>query len=141
MMRLPIRDAIATCAVGAAVVLYLLWTVDTTLPGMGATRATAVAVLVLGFVASAIAVVPAFDGLMHGNKEYLAVTSILGLAALVSGVIALWAASETALAVLMIMLVVLWMAATTHHAVLARAERPAPRDRWWTPGHRHGHAT
>jgi len=38
-------------------------------------------VLSLGFVASASAVVPGFDELMHGNKVYLVVTSLIGLVA------------------------------------------------------------
>jgi hypothetical protein len=45
----------------------LLWAIDSTLPGMSSTRATGVAVLALGFAASASAVVPAFGQLLHGN--------------------------------------------------------------------------
>lgn len=43
---------------------------------------TALAVLALGFVASAVAVVPGLGGLLDGNRAYLAVTSGLGLLAL-----------------------------------------------------------
>jgi hypothetical protein len=124
-MRFPKRDVIATVAVATAVVLYLLWLADTALPGMSDMRVTGLVVLVLGFMASAIAVVPGFDELMHGNKVYLAVTSLIGLAALVAGVVMLWSESSAAFAVLMVALVVLWAIATTHHVLLARAERPA----------------
>ena len=124
-MRFPKRDVIATGAVAAAVVLYLLWLADTALPGMSDMRVTGLVVLVLGFLASAVAVVPGFDQLMHGNKVYLAATSLIGLAALVAGVVMLWSESSTAFAVLMVALVVLWAIATTHHVLLAKAERPA----------------
>jgi asparagine N-glycosylation enzyme membrane subunit Stt3 len=127
-MRLPDKDIIATSAVGAAVVLYLLWVADATLPGMSTVRATALVVLALGFVASAIAVVPGFDRLLHGNKAYLTATSLIGLTALVAGVVALWSPSGTALAVLMATVVVLWLMATTHHALLSRSARSAPHE-------------
>ena len=52
-MHLPKRDIIATCLVAAAGLLYLLWAIGSTLPGMSSTRATGVAVLALGFAASA----------------------------------------------------------------------------------------
>jgi predicted branched-subunit amino acid permease len=122
-MRLPRRDIIASCAVGVAVVLYVLWVVDATLAGMSSTRVTGLAVLALGFVASATAVVPSFDDLLHGNKGYLACTSVLGLVALVAGVVTLWSASSTALAVLMTTLVALWVVSTWHHVLLAKRAR------------------
>jgi hypothetical protein len=124
-MRLPKRDVIATGAVAIAVVLYLLWLADAALPGMSDLRVTGLVVLVLGFLASAVAVVPGFDRLMHGNKVYLAATSLIGLAALVAGVVMLWSESSAAFSVLMVALVVLWAIATTHHVLPAKAERPA----------------
>lgn len=124
-MRLPKKDIIATCAVVGAVALYLLWVADTTLPGMSSLRITALAVLVLGFVASAVAVVPSFDRLLHGNKVYLAATSTIGLAALVAGAVALWSASSTALGLLMAALAVLWLVSTSHHAMLGQ-DRASP---------------
>jgi hypothetical protein len=123
MMRLPKKDIIATSAVAVAVVLYVLWLADAAVPGMSSTRATGLAVLALGFVASAIAVVPGFDQLIHGNRLYLAATAALGVAALVAGVVMLWTASSTALAWLMVALVTLWAVSTTHHVVLAKADR------------------
>jgi hypothetical protein len=120
MLHLAKRDLIATCAVGAAVALYVLWIVDRTLPGMSSARATGLAILGLGVLASASAVVPGFTQLLHGNKAYLAGTSLLGLVALVAGIVTLWSAGSTALAVLMGALVVLWLASTTHHLMLSR---------------------
>ena len=121
MMRLPRKDIIATSAVVVAVVLYVLWLADATVLGLSSTRATGLAVLVLGFVASAVAVVPSFDQLLHGNRLYLAATSVLGVAAFAAGVVMLWTASGTALAWLVVVLVTLWAIATTHHVVLAKA--------------------
>lgn len=124
-MRLPKRDIIATCAVALAVVVYLLWLADATLPGMSGMRVTGLVILVLGFIASATAVVPSFDQLIHGNRAYLAVTSLLGLAALAAGIVMLWSASSAALAVLMAALVVLWVISTIHHVLLTKPGRSA----------------
>jgi hypothetical protein len=63
---------------------------------MSSTRATGVAVLALGLAASASAVVPAF-GPLHGNKAYLAITSLIGLAAAAAGVQMLITASGAGL--------------------------------------------
>lgn len=123
-MRLPKRDLLATALVGAAAVLHLLWVLDATLPGMSGTRATGVAVLLLGFAASASAVVPHVDELIHGNRAYLAVTSLLGVVALVAGLQLLFTASELALGVLMATMGLLWLIATVHHALLAGATSP-----------------
>lgn len=128
MMHLPKKDIIATSAVVVAVVLYVLWLADATVLGMSSTRVTGLAVLVLGFVASAVAVVPSFDQLIHGNRLYLAATSVLGVAALAAGVVMLWTANGTALAWLVVLVVTLWAIATTHHAVLARSEQRAFHD-------------
>jgi hypothetical protein len=121
-MRLPKKDLIATGLVAVAVVLYLLWIADWALPAMSGTRATGIVVLGLGFAASAVAVVPGFDQLIRGNRTYLAVTSLLGLVALVGGVQMLWSASGGGLTVLVATMVTLWAIATTHHLLLARAE-------------------
>lgn len=120
-MRLPKTDMVASSAVVVAVVLYLMWLADAALFGMS-TRGTGLVILGLGFAASATAVVPGFVGLMHGNKVYLGVTSVLGLVALAAGVVTLWSAVSTALAVLTGTLVLLWAISTTHHVLLAKAE-------------------
>ncbi len=123
-MRLPKRDVIATGLVAIAALLYLLWAVDSTLPGMSGTRVTGVAVLVLGFAASATAVVPGFEQLLHGNRTYLVVTSIIGLVAVVAGVQMLITASGAGLTVVMAAMAVMWLIATIHHSLLARTAPP-----------------
>jgi hypothetical protein len=125
-MNVSRKDIVATVAVALAAVLYVLWAFDRALPGMDDARITAIAVLVLGFVASAFAVVPGFDGLMHGNKAYLGVTALLGLGALAAGIIALLGSGGVALSTLVAVTVVLWAVSTTHHVLLGRST-PAPR--------------
>ncbi len=128
-MRVPGRDLIATGLVIVAGLLYLLWALDSALPGMSGTRATGVAVLALGFAASASAVVPAFDQLVRGNRAYLALTSVIGLAAFAAGIQMLVTASGAGLTVVMAAMAVLWLIATIHHSLLARTgpSRGIPR--------------
>jgi hypothetical protein len=126
-MRLPKRDIVATGVVAAAGAAYGLWAADAALPGMHSTRAMALVVLGLGFVASASAVVPAFDELIHGSRLYLAVTSLIGLAAFGAGVVVLASSSEAGLAVLMAATAMLWAIATIHHGVLEPSTQQARR--------------
>lgn len=119
-MRLPKRDVIATVLVAAAGLLYALWASDAAPPGLDSVRSTGVVILALGFAASASAVVPGFEELLHGNRAYVAVTSLIGLVAFVAGLQALIGASETGLGVLMVAMVVLWAIATVHHALLGK---------------------
>ena len=126
MMRIPRRDVYSTGLVAAAAVLYVLWLADLTLPGMSGTRATGIVhPRAPGFAASATAVVPGFDQLLHGNKAYLVASSLLGLVAFVAGVLMLWSAESATLAVLMVVMVTLWAVATTHHTLMARTG-PSP---------------
>jgi hypothetical protein len=126
-MHLPARDIIATGLVAVAGLLYLLWAIDSALPGMSSTRATGVAVLALGFAASASAVVPGFDQLLHGNNAYLAMTSLIGLAAFAAGVQMLITASGAGLTVVMAAMAVLWLIATIHHSLQAQTGLPPQR--------------
>lgn len=128
-MSLPKRDVLATVLVAAASVLYWLWAVESAPAGLASVRATGSVILALGFAASASAVVPGFEQLLHGNKAYLAVTSITGLVAFGAGLQMLIAASETGLGILMITMVVMWAIATTHHVMLAQAGA-AGRRQW-----------
>ncbi len=123
-MRAPGRDIIATALVAVAGLIYVLWATGSTLPGLSGTRASGIVILALGFAASASAVVPGFEQLLHGNKVYLAVTMVIGVVALVGGVAMLIAASDTGLGVLMATMWVLWLTATIHHAVLAQSAAP-----------------
>lgn len=124
-MTFPKRDLIATLLVVAGGVLYGLWLADSAPAGLDGVRATGLVVLVLGFAASATAVVPAFDQVLHGNKVYLAVTAALGLIALAAGVQMLVASSELGLGALVAAMGVLWLIATAHHVMLARTPPPA----------------
>ena len=126
-MHLLRRDIIATGLVAVAGLLYLLWAIDSMLPGMSSTRATGLAVLALGFAASASAVVPGFDQLLHGNKVYLTITSLIGLAAFAGGVQILITASGAGLTVVMAAMAVLWLIATIHHSLLAKTRLPPRR--------------
>jgi hypothetical protein len=93
-MRIPKRDIIATGLVVAAGFVYLLLVVDAAPPAIDGTRATGLVVLGRGFAASASAVGPDFDDLIHDNKVYLAVTSMIGPGAFGAGVQVLLSASE-----------------------------------------------
>ena len=123
-MHLPKRDIIATSLVAVAGLLYVLWAVDSALPGMSSSRATGVAILALGFAASASAVVPGFGQLLHGNKAYLVLTSLIGLAVLAVGVQMLITASGVSLTIVMAAMAVLWLIATVHHSLLAQTGLP-----------------
>jgi hypothetical protein len=123
-MHLPKRDIIATALVAAAGLLYLLWAIGSTLPGMSSTRATGVVILALGFAASASAVVPTFGQLLHGNKAYLAITSLIGLAAVAAGAQMLITASGAGLTVVIAAMAALWLTATIHHSLLAKTGPP-----------------
>jgi hypothetical protein len=114
-MRLPVRDLIATVLVAIGVLLYIAWSVGIDVPVISTVEAVAVAVLVLGIAASASAVVPAFSDLLRGSRVYLATTSILGLIALVSGILAFLYGDAVALGALMLSTVALWALATDRH--------------------------
>ena len=117
------RDAIATGLVAVAIVVYALWAADAALPGMSGVRASGIVVLALGFAASASAVVPNFHRLLHGSRIYLAVTSLIGIVAVVAGLAVVINASATGLGVLVAAMVVLWLIATMHHSRLTRSGR------------------
>ena len=126
-MSLPKKDIIATVLVAVAAVVYLLWWSDAAPPGLAGTRATGLVVLALGFAASATAVVPAFDQLMHGSKVYLVGTSLLGVVAFVAGVTMLVSASDPALTAMICAMVVLWAISTTHHVLAGPGSRARRR--------------
>jgi hypothetical protein len=113
-MNLTKRDRIATLLVAIAAAIYGIWLTGVA-PGLTASLA-AIAILMLGFLASASAVVPGFAALLRGSRAYLAVASLIGLIALASGVITVVNATETTLAVLLTATLVLWSFATIRHA-------------------------
>lgn len=128
-MNLSKKDVIATSLVAIAGILYLLWFTGSAPAGMSGMRATGIVILVLGFAASAVAVVPGFGQLLHGSKTYMTVTSLIGLGAAIGGLLMLVAESEAGLAVVMTAMVVLWLIATIHHTMLARTAPPTLVDK------------
>lgn len=126
-MNLPRRDVFATVLVALAAVLYALWALDAAPTGFAGARVTGIVVLALGFAASASAVVPGFEQLIHGNKAYLAVTSLVGLVAFGAGIAMLVSGDGAMLTVVIIAMGALWLMSTVHHALLAtRAGTKAP---------------
>jgi protein-S-isoprenylcysteine O-methyltransferase Ste14 len=63
-----------------------------------------------------------FTGLLHGNRTYLVVASLLGVVATGAGVQMLVASSGAGLTVVVVAMVILWLTATVHHTLLANAQ-------------------
>ncbi len=121
-MRLTWRDGLATVFVGLAALMYSLWVAGVSVLGLGA-RGIGGMVLGLGVAASITAVVYGVGaGLLQASKVYLGISSLIGLVALVAGVITLMSASEPMLEVLVVATVLLWMMATVRHALVAGAD-------------------
>lgn len=127
-MRLTWRDRLATFVVAAAALLYLVWFSFDDGASETEVRWITAIVLALGFVASASAVVPGFEGLIHGSRLYLAVSSLLGLGALAAGIAALVTGDEVWLVLLVVLTVVLWAMSTMRHAAAAPRSVPPPAD-------------
>lgn len=119
-MRLNRTDIFATFAVGVGVLAYLLWLVDTPAPGMGSSRVVGAVVLGLGWLASAVAVVPHFDELIRSSRAYLFATSVLGVTALTAGVLVLLSPGGAMLTVLVSATIAMWVLATIRHTLAAR---------------------
>jgi hypothetical protein len=71
--------------------------------------------------------VPGFAALLRGSRPYLALMSILGLVALISGILTIAEGSATTLAILVITTLVLWAAATLRHWSAAQRSEMAVR--------------
>jgi hypothetical protein len=126
-MHFSWRDGLATIFVGLGTLLYVLWFAGVDVAGP---RAIAVVVLALGLAASVTAVVYGVGaGLMKASKMYLVVASVVGLAALVAGVMAVVDVDEPALAVLVVANVALWLMSTVRHGMSAAA--PIGGGRTW----------
>jgi hypothetical protein len=117
MRHLTRRDQAASAFVALATIAYLAWLAGAELPGLSSVRAETAAVLALGFAASASAVVPGFEGLIHGSKTYVGLMSLVGAGALVAGILALVTESEGWLGVLVVTTVVMWFVSTVRHAM------------------------
>lgn len=117
-MRLSWRDGVATVCVAAAALLYAVWLSEDEVLGMSGSRLLGVIVLVLGLAASVTAVVFGVgEGLLRASKLYLAIASVVGLAALVAGILVLVNESETMLATLVGSTVGLWLISTVRHGL------------------------
>jgi hypothetical protein len=121
-MRLASRDRLATIFVWVAALTYLLWLAGVGPQDEAGVRGVTAIVLALGVAASASAVVPGFEGLWHGSKTYLGVTSLIGLGAFVAAVVALVDADELMLGLLVSATVVLWVISTVRHSAAVGTE-------------------
>jgi hypothetical protein len=78
---------------------------------------TAAAVLVLGFVGGCAMSAAAGQSQGTRARAYTSFASLLGVIALVAGIVALITASTVALAILVVATLALWLAATVRHAL------------------------
>ncbi|HTJ72233.1 MAG TPA: hypothetical protein VL551_32130 [Actinospica sp.] len=98
---------------------------------LGSTRGTATTILILG-IGGGCALSGAGDVFTRAEKSgpgirlYAIITALLGLAALVGGVVALAAGNESALTVLFASTMALWVLATARH--LVTEPRPSAAD-------------
>lgn len=122
-MRFPWRDGLATLFVAAALGLYAAFELDRPVPGFSTVATVAIAVLVLGIIASASAVVPGFMELLRGSRLYMVVTSVLGIVALGGGIWALVGDEQNGLRALVAATLVLWAVSTLRHLAV-----PATRE-------------
>jgi hypothetical protein len=127
-MRLSWRDGLATVLVTAGGLLYALRLAGTEVPVISGARALGGVVLFLGLAASVTAVVYGVGaGLLQAPRAYLAIASLVGLVALVAGVLVLTNGSETMLAILVAATVALWLMSTVRHAMLGTRNADAAR--------------
>lgn len=127
-MRLTWRDGLASLFVTAAAVLYALWLTGAGGAGMS-TRAIGALVFGLGWAACAsnkagvTAVYGAAGGRSHAPMAYIVMASLVGLIALVAGVITLVSANEAMLGTLVAGMVALWAMSTVRHAIATESRR------------------
>jgi hypothetical protein len=118
-MHLTRNDIRATIFVGAAIVTYWLWQSGTAFTGTS-TRVLAVAVFALGWLGCTsdtkrMAAIFTPGAVGRPSTTYIVVASMVGAIALVSGIWAIVAASETALAILISSMAILWVMTTISH--------------------------
>jgi hypothetical protein len=130
-MSLTWKDAVTTLFMGAIVAVYVAFLNGTSLWLISSARGTAAAVLVLGMVGGCT--LGAAGDLYAGTRSgpawvYLAISTALGIVALLAGVTGLISGSTVALAVLVAATIALWLTATSRHTFTIRAEPAAGRD-------------
>jgi len=127
-MRLTWKDAVSTVFMAAIVIIYVAFLNSTTAWLISSARGTAAAVLVLGFVGGCAMSAAAEQYQDTRARAYTSFASVLGVIALVAGVVALITASTVALAILVVATLALWLAATARHALASPAVPGGGRD-------------
>ncbi|HTJ72286.1 MAG TPA: hypothetical protein VL551_32400 [Actinospica sp.] len=121
-MRLTWKDLVTVPFMVAIIAVYVTHVIGAEGWLLGSTRGNAMTVLILG-IGGGSALGSAGDVFTRaqrpglGTRLYATLTGILGLAALVGGIVALAAGSEAALTVLFASTMALWVLATGRHAV------------------------
>ncbi|HET9171040.1 MAG TPA: hypothetical protein VFN97_16500 [Actinospica sp.] len=121
-MKLTWKDLVTVPFMVAIIAVYVTHVVGAEGWLLGSTRGAAMSILILGIgggcaLGSAGDVFTSAEKSGLGTRLYAVFTGLLGLAALVGGVVALAAANETALTVLFASTMALWLVATARHAV------------------------
>lgn len=130
-MKLTWKDLATVPFMLAIIAVYVTHVIGAEGWLLGSTRGNAMTILILG-TGGGCALSSAGDVFTRAEKSglamrvYAALTGVLGLAALVDGIVALAAGSETALAVLFWSTIALWVLATVRHAVTE--PRPSAAD-------------
>jgi uncharacterized membrane protein len=126
-MRLTWRDDLATLLVAAAGLVAFLWLSGAALTGMSPMTVGAI-VFALGFAACTsdkveMANVYGAEGNRRAPMAYAVVASLLGLAALVAGVLTVVTGSEPMLVALVAAMAALWLMTTVRHATTGTSRR------------------
>jgi hypothetical protein len=120
MMRRTWRDGLATLLVAAATLFFVLWETGAAVAGTS-TRVVGAIVFAFGFAActsdqQGMASVYGAAGQRRAPMLYVVIASLLGLAALVAGVLTLVGGSDAMLATLVGAMLALWVLTTIRHA-------------------------
>jgi hypothetical protein len=115
IMQIGLRDRIATALVVLGVGLAVAWWASAPVIETLDVRSVSIAVMALGMLASASAVVPGFGDLLRGSRSYLIGTSVLGMLALIAVGVSIVYFDERALAALVVATIVLWAVSTARH--------------------------
>jgi hypothetical protein len=122
-MRLTWKDAVATICMAATVAVYVALLQGAGWPLVASVRGTTAAILIIGAVGGcAMGAADELYGKVRtpSLRMFVVIASILGVGALVAGVIALVTATELALAVLFAATAALWLMATLRHVFTPR---------------------
>jgi hypothetical protein len=127
-MKLTWKDAVSTVFMAAIVVIYIEFLNSTTAWLISSARGTATAVLVLGMIGGCAMSAAAQQYQDAQARAYTGIASVLGITALIAGVIALITSSTVALAILVGATLALWLVATMRHAFTPVAFSGGSRD-------------